>query len=81
LNQFEYNKGIKGQHENVAERINRVLDRWEKLRNALIRSKLGEFQTLQDFSRDAYEIEAWIMEKLQVAISSFISIDHLDQFI
>ncbi|CAG0906797.1 unnamed protein product, partial [Cyprideis torosa] len=31
------------------------------------RSKLGESQTLQQFSRDADEIESWITEKLQVA--------------
>lgn len=52
--------------ENVKGRIERVLERWQKLRQALLehRSKLGESQTLQDFSRDADEIEAWIMEKL-----------------
>lgn len=31
------------------------------------RSKLGESQTLQQFSRDADEIENWIAEKFQVA--------------
>lgn len=31
------------------------------------RSKLGESQTLQQFSRDADEIENWIAEKLQLA--------------
>lgn len=38
-----------------------------KLRQALLeyRSKLGESQTLQDFSRDADEIEAWIFRQLQ----------------
>ena len=52
--------------DNVKGRIERVLERWQKLRQALLehRSKLGESQTLQDFSRDADEIEAWIMEKL-----------------
>ncbi len=42
---------------------------WGKLKEALIekRSKLGESQTLQQFSRDADEIENWIVEKLQVA--------------
>ena len=52
---------------NVKERIEMVLERWHKLRQALLdhRSKLGESQTLQDFSRDADEVEAWIMEKLQ----------------
>ncbi|RWS03708.1 hypothetical protein B4U79_02448, partial [Dinothrombium tinctorium] len=32
------------------------------------RSKLGESQTLQQFSRDADEIENWIAEKVQVAM-------------
>jgi spectrin alpha len=53
--------------ENVSGRINHVLDRWAKLRNALIehRSKLCESQTLQDFSRDADEIESWITKMAQ----------------
>lgn len=53
--------------DDVKARIESVLERWAKLRQALLehRSKLGESQTLQDFSRDADEIEAWIMEKLQ----------------
>jgi spectrin alpha len=52
---------------NVRGRIDAVLERWHKLRQALLehRSKLGESQTLQDFSRDADEIEAWIIEKIQ----------------
>lgn len=43
--------------------------RWKKLKLALInkRSQLGESQTLQQFSRDADEIENWITEKLQIA--------------
>jgi spectrin alpha len=46
-----------------------VLSRWQKLKEALIekRSKLGESQTLQQFSRDADEIENWMLEKLQLA--------------
>lgn len=46
-----------------------VLDRWRHLKEALIekRSKLGESQTLQQFSRDADEMENWIAEKLQLA--------------
>lgn len=42
---------------------------WSKLKQALIekRSRLGESQTLQQFSRDADEIENWIAEKFQVA--------------
>ncbi|XP_037079829.1 spectrin alpha chain-like [Pollicipes pollicipes] len=46
-----------------------VLERWRSLKDALIdkRSKLGESQTLQQFSRDADEMEMWITEKLQSA--------------
>merc|ERR1711971_1097060 len=46
-----------------------VLDRWKKLKEAHIekRAQLGESQTLQQFSRDADEIETWMLEKLQVA--------------
>jgi len=46
-----------------------VMARWEHLKEALIekRSKLGESQTLQQFSRDADEIENWMLEKLQLA--------------
>ena len=46
-----------------------VLARWQDLKLALIekRSKLGESQTLQQFSRDADEIENWMLEKLQLA--------------
>ena len=29
------------------------------------RAQLGKFQTLQQFSRDAEEIETWMLEKLQ----------------
>lgn len=43
--------------------------RWLRLKAQMIekRSKLGESQTLQQFSRDVDEIEAWISEKLQTA--------------
>ncbi|GLV31595.1 alpha Spectrin [Carabus blaptoides fortunei] len=53
----------------IDEKRNQVLDRWRHLKDALIekRSKLGESQTLQQFSRDADEIENWIAEKLQLA--------------
>ncbi|ESO95207.1 hypothetical protein LOTGIDRAFT_202396 [Lottia gigantea] len=46
-----------------------VLDRWSKLKDDLIdnRSKLGEAQTLQQFSRDADEMENWLQEKVQIA--------------
>uniref|UniRef100_A0A4D5R8U1 Spectrin alpha chain n=2 Tax=Scolopendra TaxID=41364 RepID=A0A4D5R8U1_SCOVI len=53
----------------IAEKRDQVLNRWHHLKEALIekRSKLGESQTLQQFSRDADEIENWIVEKLQMA--------------
>ncbi|XP_073456177.1 spectrin alpha chain, non-erythrocytic 1 [Aquarana catesbeiana] len=53
----------------IAGRRNEVLDRWRRLKAQMIekRSKLGESQTLQQFSRDVDEIEAWISEKLQTA--------------
>lgn len=53
----------------IDDKRNQVLDRWKHLKDALIekRSKLGESQTLQQFSRDADEIENWIAEKLQLA--------------
>ncbi|XP_051492286.1 spectrin alpha chain, non-erythrocytic 1 isoform X3 [Apus apus] len=58
-----YAKGV------IATRRNEVLDRWLRLKAQMIekRSKLGESQTLQQFSRDVDEIEAWISEKLQTA--------------
>ncbi|KPP71819.1 spectrin alpha chain, non-erythrocytic 1-like [Scleropages formosus] len=53
----------------ISARRNEVLDRWRRLKAQMIekRSKLGESQTLQQFSRDVDEIEAWISEKLQTA--------------
>ncbi|XP_024120554.1 spectrin alpha chain, non-erythrocytic 1 isoform X3 [Oryzias melastigma] len=53
----------------ITNRRNEVLDRWRRLKAQMIekRSKLGESQTLQQFSRDVDEIEAWISEKLQTA--------------
>lgn len=53
----------------ISAKRDQVLRRWSKLKDALIdkRSKLGESQTLQQFSRDADEIENWIAEKFQVA--------------
>lgn len=46
-----------------------IFDRWDRLKERLIekRSKLGESQTLQQFSRDADEVENWIAEKFQIA--------------
>lgn len=54
----------------IQDKKNQVLDRWRNLKEALIekRSRLGESQTLQQFSRDADEIENWIAEKLQMAM-------------
>ena len=53
----------------IDDRLQAVLDRWTRLRQAMMeyRSRLGESQTLQDFSRDAEEIEAWIADKLTAA--------------
>ncbi|GFR78865.1 spectrin alpha chain [Elysia marginata] len=54
----------------VSEKRDQVLERWSKLKDDLIenRSKLGEAQTLQQFSRDADEMENWLQEKLQIAM-------------
>lgn len=54
--------------EVLAQAPSRFL-RWRRLKAQMIekRSKLGESQTLQQFSRDVDEIEAWISEKLQTA--------------
>ncbi|PVD22109.1 hypothetical protein C0Q70_17913 [Pomacea canaliculata] len=54
----------------IQDKRDQVLDRWSKLKDALIdnRSKLGEAQTLQQFSRDADEMENWLQEKLQIAM-------------
>jgi len=56
-------------NKDIGDKRGQVLERWQHLKEALIekRSKLGESQTLQQFSRDADEIENWIAEKLQVA--------------
>uniref|UniRef100_A0AC35U4B9 Spectrin alpha chain n=1 Tax=Rhabditophanes sp. KR3021 TaxID=114890 RepID=A0AC35U4B9_9BILA len=46
-----------------------ILSRWENLKDALIqkRHKLRENQSLQQFSRDADDIENYIAEKFQIA--------------
>ncbi|XP_075989691.1 alpha spectrin isoform X2 [Anticarsia gemmatalis] len=53
----------------IDDKRRQVLDRWRHLKEALIekRSRLGDEQTLQQFSRDADEMENWIAEKLQLA--------------
>ncbi|XP_039289075.1 spectrin alpha chain-like isoform X4 [Nilaparvata lugens] len=55
--------------QQIDDKRRQVLDRWRHLKDALIekRSRLGESQTLQQFSRDADEMENWIAEKLQLA--------------
>ena len=55
---------------NIASKKDKLLERWSNLKQAMIekRSKLGESQTLQQFSRDADEIENWIAEKLALAM-------------
>ncbi len=55
--------------DDIDSKKKEVLSRWEELKEALIqkRSKLGESQTLQQFSRDADEIENWMLEKMQLA--------------
>lgn len=63
---------IGGEHYDsgaITDKRDQVLDRWSQLKDALIdnRSKLGEAQTLQQFSRDADEMENWLQEKLQIA--------------
>ena len=47
-----------------------VSRRWATLKAALVerRSKLGESKTIQQFSRDAEDIEAWVSEKLQTVL-------------
>ncbi|KAL3092945.1 hypothetical protein niasHS_004972 [Heterodera schachtii] len=53
----------------ITAKRDQIFERWDQLKAALIekRSKLGESQTLQQFSRDADEVENWIAEKFQVA--------------
>ncbi|XP_048482065.1 spectrin alpha chain isoform X4 [Plutella xylostella] len=53
----------------IDDKRRQVLDRWRHLKEALIekRCRLGDEQTLQQFSRDADEMENWIAEKLQLA--------------
>jgi spectrin alpha len=60
--------GHYAEHE-INDKKQQVIDRWEKLKDALIeqRSRLGESQTLQQFSRDADEIENYMTSKLQFA--------------
>lgn len=54
----------------IQKKIDELLKRWAKLKDDLIekKSQLGESQTLQQFSRDADEIESLVNEKLQFAL-------------
>lgn len=53
----------------IKEKRDQIFTRWHRLKERLIekRSQLGESQTLQQFSRDADEVENWIAEKFQIA--------------
>ena len=55
--------------DGIRHRRDEVLERWRKLKEALLanRERLGEAQSLQQFSRDVDEMEIWITEKLQTA--------------
>lgn len=54
----------------IEQRRTDVLNRWQNLKEALLanRERLGEAQSLQQFSRDVDEMEIWITEKLQTAL-------------
>ncbi|CAD5229447.1 unnamed protein product [Bursaphelenchus okinawaensis] len=71
LSEFAKELASRGHYDTGAidKKNAQILDRWESLKGALIdkRSKLGESQTLQQFSRDAEEVENWIAEKYQIA--------------
>jgi spectrin alpha len=70
LNQFA-NQLIPSHYDapSIARKRDQILERWDRLKGALIdkRHKLGEIGTLQQFSRDADEIENWLAEKFQIA--------------
>ena len=53
----------------IVERRERVTQVWEEFKEAAAqrRSKLEHSKRLQQFIRDADELEAWIAQKLQVA--------------
>ena len=52
--------------DEIEDKRKQVLDRWQSLKEALIekRKAISELGTLQQFSRDADEIENWMLEKL-----------------
>ncbi|XP_045402991.1 spectrin alpha chain, erythrocytic 1 [Lemur catta] len=55
--------------EEIAARLQRVLDRWRALKAQLIseRKKLGDYADLKQFYRDLEELEEWISEMLPMA--------------
>ncbi|XP_074246098.1 spectrin alpha chain, erythrocytic 1 isoform X2 [Saimiri boliviensis] len=55
--------------EEIATRLQRVLERWKALKAQLIaeRTKLGDYADLKQFYRDLEELEAWISEMLPTA--------------
>ncbi|XP_058165915.1 spectrin alpha chain, erythrocytic 1 [Dasypus novemcinctus] len=55
--------------EEIAARLQRVLDRWNALKALMIaeRTKLGDYADLKQFYRDLEELEEWISEMLPTA--------------
>ncbi|XP_075396529.1 spectrin alpha chain, erythrocytic 1 isoform X1 [Tenrec ecaudatus] len=55
--------------EEIAARLQRVLDRWNALKTQLIaeRTKLGDYADLKQFNHDLEELEEWISEMLPTA--------------
>ncbi|XP_036298592.1 spectrin alpha chain, erythrocytic 1 [Pipistrellus kuhlii] len=55
--------------EEIAARLQRVLDRWKALKAQLIaeRTKLGNYADLKQFYRDLEDLEEWISEMLPTA--------------
>ncbi|XP_006895498.1 PREDICTED: spectrin alpha chain, erythrocytic 1 [Elephantulus edwardii] len=55
--------------EEIASRLQRVLDRWNALKAQLIveRTKLGDYADLKQFYRDLEDLEEWISEMLPTA--------------
>ncbi|KAM9686923.1 spectrin alpha chain, erythrocytic 1 isoform 1-T2 [Trichechus inunguis] len=55
--------------EEIAARLQQVLDRWNALKAQLIaeKKKLGGYADLKQFNRDLEELEEWISEMLPIA--------------
>uniref|UniRef100_G3W7Y5 Spectrin alpha chain, erythrocytic 1 n=1 Tax=Sarcophilus harrisii TaxID=9305 RepID=G3W7Y5_SARHA len=63
---------IDGDHyakEEIADRLQRVLDRWNALKGQMMaeRAKLGDYADLKQFYRDIEDLEDWISEMLPTA--------------